>query len=173
MILPRRPRAAALSRAAAVLTAALAAAASLLTAAPAQAQSQAPAGCTGHASDTWVNVAVEDVRNGNGLVAVTLYADDASRFLAHHGSLYVGRVEAHPGTTRVCLFVPKPGVYGIAVYHDENANRKIDRSALGLPREGFGFSNDPSTLAGIPSFRSVRLAIPRTGLTTHIHLRYP
>jgi uncharacterized protein (DUF2141 family) len=116
---------------------------------------------------------VDGVRNGNGLIAVTLYADNSSKFLAKKGSLYVGRVDARSGTTRACIHVPKPGVYAVAIYHDENANRKFDRSGVGLPAEGYGFTNNPSTIAGLPSFRSVRLNVPKTGLTTQIQLKYP
>lgn len=136
-------------------------------------QPTAPAGCTGPASDTWLNVVVDGIRNGSGLVAVTLYADDSRRFLAKQGSLYVGRVDAQAGTTRACIFVPRPGVYAVAVYHDENASRQFDRTGIGLPAEGYGFSNNPATLAGLPSFRSVRLNVPRAGLTTRIHMKYP
>lgn len=140
---------------------------------PALAQASPPAGCEGPRSETWITVNVQGVRNGNGLMAVTLYPDEPGKFLIKHGSLYTGRFNATAGTTRGCIFLPRPGVYAIAAYHDENASRKIDRSALGLPREGFGFSNNPSTFAGIPAFRSVRLAVPRPGLTTTIRLRYP
>lgn len=132
-----------------------------------------PAGCTGPASATWLNVVVSNVRDDSGLVAVTLYADDSSKFLVKRGSLYVGRVEARTGTTRACIFVPKPGVYALALYHDANANRSFDRTGMGLPDEGFGFSNNPATLAGLPSFKSVRIAVPKTGLTTHVTMKYP
>lgn len=139
----------------------------------ADAQPGAPAGCTGPASDTWLRVVVTGVRNSAGLIAVTLYADDSSRFLAHHGSLYVGRVPAVAGTTDACIFVPKPGVYALAVYHDENGNQKFDRNAIGLPAEAYGFSNNPGTLFGLPSFSSVRIQVMKSGLTSHIHLTYP
>jgi uncharacterized protein (DUF2141 family) len=133
----------------------------------------APAGCTGLASATWLRVVASGLRNSNGLLAVTLYADIPSKFLAHHGSLYVGRVNAVAGTTSACIFVPQPGIYAIALYHDENANQKFDRTAIGLPAEGYGFSNNPPTLVGLPSFRSVRLNVPRSGLTTRITMKYP
>jgi uncharacterized protein (DUF2141 family) len=35
-----------------------------------------------------------------------------------------------------------PGTYALAVIHDENANGKLDTSWLGIPTEGYGFSND-------------------------------
>jgi uncharacterized protein (DUF2141 family) len=139
----------------------------------AQAESTPPPGCTGTPSSTWINVTAEGLRNSNGLLAITLYADNPSKFLARKGSLYVGRVDATQGTTRGCIFVPRPGVYALALYHDENANRKFDRTGVGLPAEGYGFSNNPATLAGLPSFRSVRLHIARTGLSTRVQMKYP
>lgn len=45
-----------------------------------------------------------------------------------------------------------PGRYAVSVYHDENNNQKIDRGWLGIPVEDYGFSNNPSTLFGPPSF---------------------
>lgn len=149
--------------------------ATALHAAPAAAQAPAtpPAGCTGTPSATWINVVASGLRNGNGLLAVTLYEDKPSKFLVRHGSLYVGRVNASEGTTTACIFVPRPGVYALALYHDENANQSFDRTGIGFPAEGFGFSNNPPTLAGLPSFRSVRLNIPRTGLTTRVQMKYP
>ena len=151
-----------------VLSAALCAALAGLTVSPAHAQA-----CTGTASATRFTVVVENVRSSRGLIAVTLYADDSRRFLARRGSLYVGRVPARAGVTRMCIFVPAPGTYGLAVYHDTDANRRFNRTALGLPAEGYGFSNDAPTLFGLPRFNSVRLAVPRDGFQTRVRLRYP
>lgn len=142
----------------------------LLTAAPALAQE---ADCTGPPSATRLYVDVSNVRSAQGLIAVTLYADDRKRFLAHHGSLYVGRVPAVAGTTRVCIHVPAPGTYALAVYHDENGDRKFKRNAIGMPAEGYAFSNNASTFFGLPNFRSVRFAVPRTNTETAIKLKYP
>jgi uncharacterized protein (DUF2141 family) len=139
----------------------------------ATAQAGPPAGCTGRPSQTWLNLTIENVRSGSGLLAITLYADDSRRFLARAGSLYIGRVSARAGTTRACIFVPDTGVYALALYHDENANQSFDRSAVGLPAEGYGFSNNPATLAGLPAFSSVRLNVPRPGLNARIQMRYP
>ncbi|HEY5711905.1 MAG TPA: DUF2141 domain-containing protein [Allosphingosinicella sp.] len=144
------------------------AAALLCAAAPAGAQD-----CTGHPGPIRLNVAVSNVRSSDGLIAVTLYPDDSRRFLARRGSLYVGRVPARPGTTHVCIFVPAPGTYALAVYHDADANRHITRTALGLPDEGYGFSNNAPAIFGLPSFARVRIAIPRNNMTTSIRLRYP
>lgn len=163
-------------RAAAPALTALAAASLLGAAVPAAGSASAPTpppGCTGPASNTWLNITAEGMRSGNGLLAITLYADNPRKFLVKRGSLYVGRVDATQGTTHGCIFVPEPGVYVIALYHDENGNQGFDRTGIGFPAEGYGFSNNPATLAGLPSFRSVRLNVPRTGLTSRISMKYP
>jgi uncharacterized protein (DUF2141 family) len=144
-----------------------------LAAVPAPQRAIAQEGCTGPPSPIRLIVNVENVRSVQGLIAVTLYADEPRRFLAHHGSLYVVRVPAAAPTTQMCIHVPQPGTYALAVYHDADADRHLKRSGLGLPREGYGFSNNPSTLFGLPSFRAVRLPVPRTDTETRVKLRYP
>jgi uncharacterized protein (DUF2141 family) len=138
------------------------------TSAPAQAED-----CSGTPSDTKLYVNVQDVKSSQGLIAVTIYADNSKKFLAKHGSMFVARVPAKAGTTRVCVYVPKPGVYAVAVYHDKDGSRKFNRSGIGFPQEPFGFSNNPSTLAGLPSFQSVRLNVSKSGLATTIKLKEP
>lgn len=129
--------------------------------------------CTGEKSDTRLYVNVQNVQSADGLIAVTLYADNAKKFLAKKGSLYVGRVPAKAGTTRVCIHVPKPGMYGLAVYHDKDSNRKFNRSGVGLPAEPYGFSNNASTFLGLPSFKSVRMKVAKDGAETSVKLKGP
>ena len=45
-----------------------------------------------------------------------------------------------------------PGTYAMAVVHDENMNGKLDTGLLGIPTEGYGFSNDAKALFSAPSF---------------------
>jgi uncharacterized protein (DUF2141 family) len=44
------------------------------------------------------------------------------------------------------------GRYAIKIYHDENANGKLDTNFVGYPKESFGFSNDAMGRFGPPSF---------------------
>lgn len=56
-----------------------------------------------------------------------------------------------------------PGGYAVAVFHDENRNRKLDM-LVGIPREGFGFSRNPVVRFGAPKFRQVLIDL-RPGFT--------
>jgi len=37
--------------------------------------------------------------------------------------------------------IPK-GSYSISIFHDENSNNQLDSNFLGIPKEGYGFSNN-------------------------------
>jgi uncharacterized protein (DUF2141 family) len=65
-----------------------------------------------------------------------------------------------------------PGDYGVAVIHDENSNAKLDRNLIGVPKEGFGFANNPHVGLSAPPFQKaiVHVACPATD--TAIHLQY-
>ncbi len=51
------------------------------------------------------------------------------------------------------------GTYAIVVYQDLNKNGILDRNRLGLPTEPYGFSNNPSTLFGPPSFQKAAFEV--------------
>jgi uncharacterized protein (DUF2141 family) len=47
----------------------------------------------------------------------------------------------------------KPGKYAVSVLHDANKNKDLDKNKLGIPKEGFGFSNNVTGAMGPPSFK--------------------
>ena len=52
-----------------------------------------------------------------------------------------------------------PGSYAVMVYHDENVNGKLDKSANGMPLEGWGFSRNARGHYGPPGFDDARIDI--------------
>ncbi len=52
-----------------------------------------------------------------------------------------------------------PGVYAVSVIHDENGNRTLERSGMGAPREGVGFSNDQKFSFYMPRFNKSKLPL--------------
>jgi uncharacterized protein (DUF2141 family) len=47
------------------------------------------------------------------------------------------------------------GSYGVSLYHDENANNKMDKNVMGIPKEAYGFSNNAKGFFGKPSYKDV------------------
>jgi uncharacterized protein (DUF2141 family) len=62
------------------------------------------------------------------------------------------RMNANKGDLKIVIQDLPAGNYAIASYHDENGNGKLDTNALGMPEEGYGFSNDARGTFGPPKF---------------------
>ena len=45
------------------------------------------------------------------------------------------------------------GKYSIRYFHDENGNDKLDPNWFGIPSEGYGFSNNASSIFGMPAIK--------------------
>jgi uncharacterized protein (DUF2141 family) len=137
---------------------------------PAAAQ---PQGCIGDPGPglAKLTLSARNIRSSKGEVAFTLYPDDRSRFLAKGAKLARARVPARAGTTEACFWL-KPAGYAVAIYHDENGDRKFNRTLFSV-KEGFGFSNNPPTTMGVPAFKSARFVVPGNGTTVQISTRYP
>ena len=118
------------------------------------------AGCTAATSHRLL-VDIRGLRASTGGVRVQLY--DESGFLEK--GRWLARVEAPASGRRsveVCIPVPRPGIYGLAIRHDANANGKSDSG------DGGGFSRDPklSILRLKPAFAQV--AIPVSAGTNRV-----
>ncbi|MEQ8625316.1 MAG: DUF2141 domain-containing protein [Vicingaceae bacterium] len=47
------------------------------------------------------------------------------------------------------------GDYAFSVMQDVNSNKEMDVNLIGIPKEPYGFSNNPSIFFGIPNFKDV------------------
>jgi uncharacterized protein (DUF2141 family) len=51
------------------------------------------------------------------------------------------------------------GEYAVSVFLDENGNGRLDQNVIGIPKERFGFSNNPRILTGPPSYRDCAVRV--------------
>ena len=119
-----------------------------------------------------IDLKVRDVRSADGTITVDLYDDVPEFFLKGKRKVSRVRAPARTGTVRICLAVPQPGVYALAVYHDENANRKFDKNFIGIPTEPFGVSNNPGFRLGPPSHTEAAFSVGAQGIHMEIDLRH-
>ena len=120
---------------------------------------------------TPLTVQVNGLRNDRGRLAVALFAS-AAGFPRRESALRGQMVRIAGGRAAVTFRDLPPGVYAVAVLHDENDNEKMDFNFLGMPLEGYGFSNDAAALFGPPSFdRAAFRLLPRPS-TVSIRARY-
>lgn len=129
----------------------------------------------GFAQNAVLKVQVTGIRNAKGQIGVAIYErenskaypKDPSRARAEKNAVIVD------GTAEVEFSgLVEGGTYAVAARHDENANGKLDMNFVGIPKEGFGFSNNAKPRAmGPATFEDAAFTF-RAGGAIVIRLRY-
>jgi uncharacterized protein (DUF2141 family) len=118
-------------------------------------------------------VKILNIRNSTGAVACALFESPEgfpTEFL--HAATNIMMIKIKDTQARCDFEDIPPGRYALAVIHDENMNGKLDTSRLGIPTEGYGFSNDARALLSAPSFRAASFAYDGQNLALTISLNY-
>ncbi len=123
-------------------------------------------------SQSMIVAKISNVKNDNGVCRACLFYDQAS-------------FEGTAGKALQCVSVPVkvhnaqavfndvlPGTYAIFVFHDANSNNKIDKNFIGIPKEGYGASNNKLPFAGAPTFNENKFTLnSRTTKILQIKIR--
>ncbi len=118
--------------------------------------------CTG--APNQIRIIVTGLEQSVGLVTVELFPNKQDGFLRGRNRLKRIRFAAHAPETKICMDAPEPGLFAIAAYHDQNANMRFDKNAIGLPAEPWGLSNNPKVrLAPPPIEKTLFEVTPENG----------
>ncbi|MBJ6725240.1 DUF2141 domain-containing protein [Geomonas sp. Red875] len=120
-----------------------------------------------------IHVRVLDIRNSKGTVACALFEAPAgfpAEFLKTARNIMV--IKIRESQARCDFLDIPPGKYAVAVIHDENRNGKLDTNLFGVPKEGYGFSNDAKGVIGAPTFSAASFSYDGKDLDLTISLHY-
>ena len=118
------------------------------------------------------HVTISGIRSGNGQILLNVFKDNETydkekpvkTFLFDKKGLVDGK-----------LIVPcplDPGVYGLTIVDDENSNGKIDKNIMGMPKEGFGFSNFFMEKMKKPAFDDFKVNLNSANTLVEIKVKY-
>lgn len=130
---------------------------------------QSPASTSSPSGNCTLIVHATGFRNQKGDAGGTLFTspdgwpEDNGKSFAHGGFPITG-----DHATLTFNYLP-PGRYGVAILHDENRNHKLDRNFLKIPKEGFGFANNPHVGLAAPKWEDAAVAV--TCPVTEINVR--
>jgi uncharacterized protein (DUF2141 family) len=118
-----------------------------------------------------INLTVTGARNTEGVVRCGLFASAAGfREPGKEASEAVGKISSDRAS---CSFKSVPdGTYAIAVFHAERGERKMDIGLFGKPKQGVGFSRNPSITFGPPNFETAAFAVGAAPVNLTIKLNY-
>ena len=105
-------------------------------------------------------VDVTGLKDRRGRLKLEAYPSNERDFLADDNVLVMAgkvfrRVErplSGQGDVRLCIRVPAPGAYSLALLHDRDSNRRF-----GLSSDGIGFPNNPRLGLSRPSAAATRV----------------
>lgn len=116
-------------------------------------------------------VEVGGLRNQQGQVCLSLFATGRG-FPSRNTNAVQNQCVAITAIPQLVTFQDvSPGSYAVAVLHDANNDSEVNRNALGIPREGFGFSRNPVIQTGPPDFGDavILVAGPRTNIQVQLN----
>ncbi|WP_410279426.1 DUF2141 domain-containing protein [Guyparkeria sp.] len=120
-----------------------------------------------------IHVTIEDIRNSTGKVACALFESPAGfprEFVK--SATHIAMLEIRDTRARCHFLDIPPGTYALAVIHDENLDGELATNWLGVPTEGYGFSNDLTAMLSAPSFEDARFEYDGRDLEMTITLDY-
>jgi uncharacterized protein (DUF2141 family) len=101
-----------------------------------------------------VTIEVKDVRNAKGQLIFGVFKSAAGFPSEERKSVFWEVRPAkppHKGETITFTATLPPGTYAASVLHDENNSGDMDKGLGGVPKEGYGVTNNPK-----PRFRAAR-----------------
>ncbi|MGL1957933.1 MAG: DUF2141 domain-containing protein [Colwellia sp.] len=103
-----------------------------------------------------LTVNISDVEQGKGQVLVALFSDKAT-FISGKSS-FSAKVKASHKQELVIFKDLPDGDYAVKMFQDENSNRKLDFNFMGIPKEGYGFSNNVG-MFGQPDYKEAKFVV--------------
>jgi uncharacterized protein (DUF2141 family) len=115
---------------------------------PMAAQSSAPAALI---------IKITGLRSEKGQVKIAVF-NSSEKWLGEQPA-YSSTINVDGQSVTLKLNEVPSGDYGIAVFHDENKNGKMDKNVLGIPMEAYGFSNNMRVTFGPPSWEKSKFVV--------------
>jgi uncharacterized protein (DUF2141 family) len=116
-----------------------------------------------------LEVSITGIQNAKGQILVGVY--NIKDTFPKTGSEFKGMIiKPVKGKTSVIIKDLPAGTYAVAIFHDEKKNGKLDKNFLGIPKEGYGFSNIAKGL-GAPSFEKASFLLETADKQISISMR--
>jgi len=116
---------------------------------------------------------INNLRNTDGSIIVSVYKDFKSfdDGLPEFRQTFSKKENIKDGTFQAQFLLP-PGVYGLVFLDDENNDEAMNNNLIGVPKEGFGFSNFYLSGFKKPKFSDFSFKHSEDTDTMEIRLRY-
>ena len=117
-------------------------------------------------------IKVTDIRSAKGTIILNIFKDNDSYDKQQPYKQFVFDKKALTNGTLAIHCVLESGTYGITLIDDENGDSKLNKNFVGMPKEGFGFSNFFMTKMKKPSFDDFKVDLKTAAIPILIKVKY-
>ncbi len=118
-----------------------------------------------------LEITFTDLRSGIGQIAIGINKSDEGWPRTPHLKGDWKKTNGNASSMTVQVKDLEHGTYAISMLDDENNNLEMD-NFLGVPKEGFGFSNDPKVGMSAPKFDECSFTIDEPVKKISIRVNY-
>ena len=119
-----------------------------------------------------LTIGISQLRNQKGQVCAKLFTNSRNFPSGEEQGAPVKCVDITELPLTLTFNDVPAGSYAVALFHDENGDRTINRNGIGIPLEGFGFSRDPVIRAAPPKFGDSVIFVAGQNSTIQIRMTY-
>ena len=125
---------------------------------------------TAVAGEHVMRIEVTNVIPDRGQVNVALHDSDATYLSRDDEPFRAHSITSESDRVAVVFDKLPRGRYAVTIYQDINGNGDLDGNLVGLPKEPYGFSNNPRMIFGPPSFKKAAFEVSED-LSIEVKLR--
>lgn len=117
-----------------------------------------------------VTITIENIKKSEGTMRVGLYTN--AEAYDEEGEIAYGKIVKVSKAGQLTFEMDDVpfGEYSIAVFHDVNSNEILDTNFMGIPKEPYGFSNNPKAKFRKPKFEETLISYSEQNQQFEINL---
>ncbi|WNJ20341.1 DUF2141 domain-containing protein [Pontibacter sp. G13] len=119
-----------------------------------------------------VEIQIQQVRNREGMMRVAFYVEEEGFPYAPKHEFEFAKDATEDGVLTISMKLPL-GAYAFTLLDDENNNGEMDNNWVGLPKEGFAFSNNAGRRKlTMPGFEACQFRLEDPKTLQVVQMRY-
>ncbi len=118
-----------------------------------------------------LKVTITDLRNDKGQLIYAVFKS-ADGFPNDEKKSVEWEIRETKDGNKVFTCQLPPGKYGATVLHDENNSNDMDTGAFGVPKEGYGVTNNPKPRMRQATFKDATFELTTDGAEMTISVQY-
>lgn len=122
-------------------------------------------------TDNQLVLNITNIKNSQGVIRILLFKDEKGFPDKPENAFQSASVKIVNNKATVTFENIPKGTYALSVFHDSLNTGKLRTNSFGIPKDGYGFSNNAMGTFGPPSFEKAAFAVLGGSTSIEIQLR--